>query len=487
MTQPPFLSLKRIRWTAILIPLFLMGCFNSQSSNNQSTKRENKGISAISRFFSIHQTDIKQQSETSVADQIDMVYPESVSYFVDPVADYSENTTASPVSFSATQILEGSVPKTTNPFFAARRMPGKRDGFSNLSIEAGFVFNASFSQLFLKVFNLPRGKNTDNIEDDIPNPFTEALQKEEPPLIAATTPETEEQPSSGETSNQETASPEQPNGPHSISGGYVDTMVLIIGDFDGTGTLSSRTAVRSGETRFSSQEGEFEFNLVVNPAAVEQQRSFCIDDINGDAIPDFLATKRISLFGNVFWGDRNGNYQYIDQFLTGFEAVIPTAGPFHNDKREILTVSSFSGVATTFRATADSYQIVQREQLRFIPNYLLHLVSQDSAQEFLMTGHAEGTNRILQLDDDNYLEPTDETLPVDPVVLRTQYGSDILKVYQVGNYASVMMTQSSGKSFNVANLRVFPNIFLVIGKLQHRESTDVAIANLIFFRPNDSQ
>ena len=222
----------------------------------------------------------------------------------------------------------------------------------------------------------------------------------------------------------------------------------------------------------------------MNPAAVEQQRAFCIDDINGDTIPDFLATKRTSLFGNVFLGNGNGDYYYIDQFLTGFEAVIPTTGPVHKDMREILTVNSFSGVVSTFRAT-DGYQIVRREQSHFIPDYLLHLISQDSSQEFLMTGHTEGTNLILRWNDEFALEPTSETLPVEPLVMRIHFGASILQVYQVGNYASVVMTLGSGKSFNVANLRVFPNVFLVIGNLQQRGSTDIAIANLIFVQTNN--
>jgi hypothetical protein len=170
-----------------------------------------------------------------------------------------------------------------------------------------------------------------------------------------------------------------------------------------------------------------------------------------------------------------------DKFLTGFEPTIPSAGPFRAGGRDILTVNARSGMLRSYHATA-RYEASQKQQLDFVPNYILHLQALDQSADFLMAAQAGGKRRIMKWKDNGQLEATADTLPVEPLVFSRDLGPDSVQAYQVGNYASLMLT-SQGHSFNVANLRLFPQVFLIIGNLYGDESTDVAVGDLKFFTP----
>jgi hypothetical protein len=480
MKQLPVNPQGHMRYAVLLIPLLFMGCFSSQSSNSQSNRREQTSIAAIGRFFTFGRTANDHPSQAITASQDEVTLPAGVSYFEYPAGDDSEISIATPVSTSKNQIAGEPASQIANPFSASNRISAKRNGSSNLGTAARLVFGDSFSQLFSTVFGMDKSGEVSIAENDIPNPFTEAKQKAE----AANTSETEKSPAPNKAPPQDAPNPDSSNNAGAGSGAGNESAFLIIGDFDGTGTLSSKVATRSGDAGFSFSGGDLEFKLFINPAAVEQERSFCIEDVNGDAIPDFLATNRTSLYGNVYLGKGDGGFYFADRFLTGFESIIPAVGRSYNGRREILAVNSFSGTVSTFRPGEKGYYIVQRETLPLVPNYLLHLVSVETSKDFLLTGQMGGSHRILSWDDESSLEPTAVTLPSEPIVLRTQFGTYSLRVYQVGNYASIMLTNNQGHSFNVANLHVYPGIFFVVGNLKQQGSTDAAIGYLINFNPN---
>jgi hypothetical protein len=484
MKQSPFNPPKQIRCAVLLIPLFFMGCFSSQTSNSQSNKRELTSVASIGRFFTFGRTDISNPSKVNAVPRDELIIPAGVSDFADYAGDDSELDIATPVSVGKAQIASWSASQTANPFFASNRLYERRNGSSNPGTAAKLIFGDSFSQLFSTVFGLNRSGDLSLAESDIANPFTEAKQKVEAATAASNTVENPKSPASNQAPNQDASNPGSSDNAGAGSGIRNESAFIIIGDFDGTGTVSSRIATRTGDSSFTFSGGNLDFNLFINPAAVELERSFCIDDLNGDDIPDLLTTNRSALFGSVYLGNGHGGFSYLDRFLTGYETIIPAMGRFHKGKREILAVNSFSGIASTFRWGERGYQIAQRETLPLVPNYLLHLLSVETLKDFLMAGQMGGIHSILSWNDEGRLEPTAVTLPAEPIVLRTQFGTNALKVYQVGSYASLVMTNNQGHSFNVANLRVYPGIFLIVGDLKQQGSTDVAIACPTLSNPN---
>ncbi len=473
-----------MRWTILIVPLLLAGCFDSHSSADQSKRREATGFAAISRFFSFGQAVPDNASEPTANSQNDAAFSSAIQYYPNPSEDDFAVVAAMPSPLGESKFLGESGSEAENPFHAARKLSENRGGSANLGMTAKLIFNTSFSELYSSVFGRSANGNLNLAENEIPNPFTEAKQKE---VSAAATKASDDGDGRNpdKASEQDSSGQDQAGSPGSPSAGRAQIPTLIVGDFEGNGALTSRTARDSGDTRFIIQGGELQLKLIINPSAVEQQRSFCIEDINGDSIPDFLATNRMALFGGVFLGTGGGSYRYIDRFLTGYEATIPTVGPFRNGKREILAVDSFSGAVTTFRA-AEAYQLVQRDNLPVVPNFLLRLISLNTAREFLMAGKTGGANRLLHWNDRGKLEPATETLQMDPLAVKTQAGPITLQIYQVGSYASIVVSNGRGRSFNVANLRTYPGIFLVIGDLQQQGSIDVAIANLIRFTPTSN-
>ncbi len=116
-----------------------------------------------------------------------------------------------------------------------------------------------------------------------------------------------------------------------------------------------------------------------------------------------------------------------------------------------------------------------------LPNYLLRMVAPDSSFEYLMAAQSGGSEQILKWSN-GLLESTSTGLGADPTAISGDYGSYSIKAYQVGSYASIVLT-TGGSSYNVANMHMNPKIFLIIGDLQQKGFKDVAVANLMLFTP----
>lgn len=478
-----------MRLAVCLIPLLSSGCFDEQSAAEKSAKGNVLGISAISRFFIFGRPSSTANPEPSASAEDPLSFPGGFSGISDSAGGINELSIAMPEYF-------GDDPGASAGIFQPAResifLPDATTGktASSISSAASLVLNTPFSQLFSSLFQTAKSDEAASSgKDDPPNPFTEARQKHASSADSSASgtkagaqgDKNSETQSSAETSKAESAdSATVPSG----SGTAVPVWFTIIGDFDGSGTLQAITARRLSDTRFVSGNGEYDFSLYINSAAAEQQRSFCIEDLNGDGTPDLLVTGRPALFGGVLFGDGEGGYRVSDRFLTGFEPVVPGAGPFQGSYREILTVNTRTGVLKTWHAD-DQYRLSQTEELSFVPDYVLHLVAQDTAAEFLMAARIGGEEQIMSWADDSRLEATAQTLPDEALAFKSDFGSDLLRAYQVGEYASIVLT-SQGRPFNVANMRLFPRIFLVIGDLQRRGKTDVAVGNLQSFTPGQS-
>ena len=469
------------RWAIYLLPLLFAGCFDSQSATEKSKNGTKLGIAAIGRFFTFGRTPAANKAPET-APEAPFLAPTGVPGLMDPANDAAELSVEIPDFLSAYRSAAGSAIKTGgDPVSPFRKAKPERS--SNFGTMASAVFNSPFSQLFSSVFQV------NQVDDVFLNPFTEAKQKQETSSAQAATPETNKEPekASSDTSTPAEAPAEKTADPPVApagTGAHVESLFLIVGDFDGSGTLGAVTAKRSGETEFSSEDGKFHFDLFVNSSAVKYQRSLYIDDINGDRVPDLLTASGIAMYGSVLLGDGAGGFQRADKFMTGYQPTVPSAGPFRDGRREIATVNTETGRLRTFHAT-DHYRLVLGENLPFAPDYLLHLVAQDNSLEFLMIAQVNGPRQILVWKDDASLKPTAEALPVDPLVLSVDLEADSLQAYQVGDYASILLT-SQGRTFNVANLRLFPGVFLVIGNLLNDESTDVAVGSLKLFTPSGS-
>jgi hypothetical protein len=475
-------DILKLVFCALLVPLLFCGCYDSQSESNNS-KVQSAGIAALSRFFPFSRSEAAQPADDQAASWNSPSNSLRIRERLDSAEDPLPFDIAMPVSLNASPIA------SSNPFQAAQRIApsfiagtlGQRAA-SNAR-EADLLFlNTPFKRLFASIFASARVNNPFPDQQDEPeNPFTEAKRKQQEQTSAKSETTTDEDAS---TSSTQVSNPLSANSLAGVAGAGAlvsSDQFLIIGDFDASGVLSATLARRSSQTTFVGTDGELTFNLFVNYAPLEYKSAFYIDDINGDGAPDFLLTRQTSLFGSVFLGDGAGDYFFADKFVTGYEPMVPGAGPLRNGKRELLMVDMRSGTLTTF-SEFEKYQDYQRDKLPFVPNYALHLVSVDTPQEFLMAAQTGGRKQILRWGEDDRLEPTEETLPVDPVILSGHFGFNSLQVYQVGNYASVMLA-GQGRSFNVANFRVFPNIFLIIGDIQQHGLTDVAIANLVLFTP----
>jgi hypothetical protein len=473
------------RWLICIIPLIFSGCFNSQSALEKPKSATR--IAALSRFFPSGNSVSERTSDSNGISEIAAFMPGSASS-LDNIADEYPELVAVPDFLGSKQ----------NAFQNASKLrTSSRTGLesgntayrktSSFSALAALVFNGSFNQVFSSLFKKP---NEDSlaVKDDIPNPFTEAKQKE-----AASPPENKpvqvEKPvvkDQNTAKEQTTALDSKPQSTVtapmvSAGGNGVSEYALVIGDFNGSGMLAFSKAARVGDTRFVSTDGEREFELSVNSNAVELRSSFCVDDLNGDGYPDLLATNWSLPFGAVLLGDANNRFRLSDTFYTGFEATVPSVGPFRDGKREILTVDMRSGEVHVFRAT-DRYYEMQRASFPFVPDYLLHLIESDSSTDFLLTAQANGAKQLLGWNDDGTIGPSSEVFAANPIMLTADIGADSVQGYQVGNYASIVLTNHDG-SFNVANMSLFPKVFLVIGDLERNGTTDVAIGNLKSFTP----
>jgi hypothetical protein len=360
----------------------------------------------------------------------------------------------------------------------------------NISAAASLL-NNSFNQFFSSVFRQNKKEESSQSanpaeKEDPSNPFTEARQKLESsssPTSSESKTNVAEKKSGAQDSAQE--SKQGSTDPASGAGIQSSEAFLIVGDFAGSGILSSISARRAGDATFITDDGERDFNLLVNVDAVRNQSAFCIDDLNGDGIADFLITNKSYLFGRALLGDGNGGYVGAGSFPTWYRAMFPLAGTARNGMRDIVAVDAQSGFLAKY-VWEDHYRFSETGKLSFLPDYLLHLVAPDTSREFVMAAQTAGTEQILGWGDDHRLQPVADTLGVDPTVLVSSFGADSLQAYQVGSYASVVLARN-GKSFNVANLRMLPRTFLVIGDFNRQGSLDVAVGILSNFTPKKKQ
>ena len=261
----------------------------------------------------------------------------------------------------------------------------------------------------------------------------------------------------------------------------------FLGDFDGSGILKYATAKRSGDASFSFDDAARNFIIFSNPAAVESQRSFTVEDMDGDGNMDLLQTSRNLMFGRVFLGDGSGNFHYANYFLTGYEPTVAVPGPMGAGGREILTVNLRTGSYTAF-VPRGIYLDYRQGSLGFVPDYLARLVQLETGVDYLSASQSGDAPRLYQWLNGNGLTETTETLPSQPgmsVSLDQQYsgGTSSLQVYQTGSYASVVLTNNLGQKFNVAGMRITPQFFLVFGDLARQGSLDVGVAFAVATAP----
>ncbi len=379
---------------------------------------------------------------------------------------------------------------------------GTRDALrpSNPLLEpaSAAFFNKPFGLLFANIFKKTGGEVaslSDASTEDTRNPFRDA-KKTDPNSSAAAATSRIDAPTPS-SSGDKTAPPTDSKGgadsagtPNAIStASSRPPHFLFVGDFDGSGVLKVVQGERIDDTTFSFPDAQRTFTMLANPSAVDNQRSFAIDDVNGDGCADLLITSRASLFGAVQLGDGKGDFRLADTFLTAYEPTIATLGPAFDGMRDIVTLNLRTGAITTFRA-GGHYKPFQITSLDFLPDYFGHLVSLQDGQDYLMAARDGNPEVILGWRDGERLENTGQSLPGDPSVSFNedpiaQSLMNSLRIYQVGTYSSVTLTNSRGQSFNVANMKLWPNVFLAIGDLEKQGTLDVAVAFLVASTPNN--
>jgi hypothetical protein len=479
--------LRPLHWaiTLFLFPILFCGCFDSQASKTRLSR--GNGIASLSRFFPQSQSLPEQPAADAVSDTGSPYFlQKGMAASPELALDAAESEIALPAFFGSSSSPGANVVHTGLAGGKTTTSTSRNRGLTAGDLS---ILNSSFSQLFTSVFGQSRGDaSAQAAKEDLPNPFTEERMKRE-----ASSSKTPVEATESKTDTSAKTESEDPEGSGdkttadsaqsaALTGGIRwEKASLILGDFDGSGRLSARAAQRSGEATFTSDDGDRGFTLYANYAALDQASSICVDDINGDGIDDLLVTNGTSLFGGVLLGDGKGGYQIADKFLTGYEPVIVGAGPFRDGRREILTVDTRTGVLKRF-TVAGGYRPAQTLILSLLPEFILHLISSDASSDFLMVGLAGGAERILGWDGNNSLQITGNSLGADPASLSGSFGAYSLQVYQVGNYASVVLS-SQNRRFNVANLRVTPQTFLVLGDIYGQGFVDVGVGTLSYFSP----
>jgi hypothetical protein len=496
---------KLMRWAVLILPLLFCGCFDTQPTTGQSAKAKEIGIASVSRFFMYGQDGPSPKLAEEVIAPVFPAYSHGILAVPELAEDISENRIAIPAFIGAGQNGRENHAGTGYASRVAVGNIGHERG-SSFRNAASLVFNTPFELVFSRVFNQNKTDDlaqtlshdlTQTLKDELPNPFTEARLKQESSVdqeasdvksivtedkADSTKPTAEKNSNTQDNATADSGNPQTPTPP---AGASASERFLIIGDFDGSGTLKAKSAQRSSDTRFISEDGARDFNLYINSAAVQDRRAFYIDDINLDEIPDILVTSANALFGAVLLGNGAGGYHVADTFVTGYMPTVPCAGPVRNGRREILAVGMTKiGFLRTFSYNG-KYLLQQTEPLSFAPGYLLHLVAPETSLHYLRMAQKQGTEQIWGWSDDGALKVTADQLGADPGVLSGDFGSYSMQAYQVGDYASVVLT-SQDRSFNVANMRLLPRSFIVIGDLRRRGNLDVAVADLELFEPTQS-
>ncbi len=366
---------------------------------------------------------------------------------------------------------------------------------------AAQYLDTSFASLLDSVFK--HGDDANQVPDlsrqrqGSRNPFTDAKEKADaeaaPSAAAAASPPAPPPARQTSTPDQSagttTAPTQQPSaGGGSPRSGPPEEPFLVLGDFSGTGVVEAKSASRLDDGTFAFLDGSRSFSVYVNPSAPELQRSFAIDDFNDDGIPDLLVTSRAALLGAVLIGDGQGNYQIADTFVTGYEPTVPVPGLMGDGFRDILTVNVRTGWVQTFRRS-DSYRMVRGQAaIGFRPDFVARITQSESGMDCFMAAESGAEADVYQWQSDGMLVSSGWNLPQAPSIsinkdFLQENALGNLQVYQVGSSASVMLTDSHGASFNVANFRVFPQIFLIVGDISKRDTLDVGVAFLLSTAP----
>jgi hypothetical protein len=299
-------------------------------------------------------------------------------------------------------------------------------------------------------------------EPSSPPPATPAPQETPPP--AKTEP----------VEPQNTAPPPIP------SGSVPEARFVFLGDLDGSGILGSIGVSRLNETMFMFPDGPKTFSLFVNPSALEHQRSFCVEDTNGDGLQDLLVTSRASLFGGVLVADGMGQFIVDDSFLTGYEPSVATVGAFRGSRREIVSVNVRTGSVSTFRHQEPGYSFVKTTTLGFLPDYIGNAVELGSGAHYVIAAKQAQPRHAYRISEEGVLELSAEEIPAEPRIAqdsRVNGARTLLQVFQVGSYASVLLSNGNGQMFNVANLKVSRQASIIVGDLDKDGAIDVAVAS----------
>ncbi len=394
---------------------------------------------------------------------------------------------------------EGSSRESSNPSRWTSGIPGNRAGRqgsgrptkTGASDMASLVLNAPFQSLFASLYNR-REKDLDrdalSLKGDIPNPFTKPRSSSDTGAGSSTATPAAPEPSQSSSSTGDTGTnrpdpPSNDNSTNTAMGGAPQPRYTFLGDFSGGGVLQSAYAKRAGTATFAFADGMRTFVLVSNGSAAESQRSFALEDMNGDGQPDILQTSGSGLFGAVMLGDGSGNFHYSGYFLTAYEPSIPLPGPMGDGGREIVTVNPVTGVVTMFRP-APIYVPIFQSVLPFLPDYAAPFPGDGGSLDYLLAAQIGTGPYLYQWSAEGAMSESPADLPSGPTITingnpTVDAGMRSLQVYQAGSYASIVLTDNLGHTFNVANVRVIPGYFLVIGDIEGHGTLDVGIARLL--------
>jgi hypothetical protein len=388
-----------------------------------------------------------------------------------------------PILLSDENLVQGNasngIPKSSSSNDALRKlMPTKSPVSHNPELlqAATFLYNSSFKSIFSSAFRRPEDASA---EKEAANPFSEAKQEADKDASSKTA---KSDSTASKPATQNTSNPDQRQTADAVGqSGISSPPFLFLGDWEHKGNLEAISASRISDSNFAFPDGQRSFNLLVNYSAVEQQRSIAIDDINGDGIADLLTTGRDGLVGWVLLGDASGAFRQFDSFLTGFEPVVAVPGPYENGLRKIVTVNMRSGEVSWF-TFFDRLKQSAAHMLGFIPDYVGNLVNVALGNDYLMIGNLNQPSRSYQILSDNRLLQSADTLPASPSMEVSKdlpvTGNWRVQCFQVGAFASIVLTNNAGQTFNVANLRVTPQVYLAIGDLNNDGMIDVAFAHL---------